>query len=127
MRILDVGQCGFDGPRMTRFFQERLGAAVDQANTPEDARSRLAEGNYDLVLINRIFAADGSSGLELIDDLLKSGCKVPLMLVSDLPDAQETAVARGAIRGFGKSELQHPKTLQMIKAAAGGTSKRGTH
>jgi len=124
MKILDVGQCGFDGPRMSRLFREVLDATVDNAATGEVAARRLKDRTYDVVLVNRILAADGASGIELIGALVKSGCTTPLMLVSDLADAQDQAVARGAIRGFGKSRLDNPETLELIRKVARGDSAK---
>ena len=39
------------------------------------------------------------------------------MLVSDLPEAQNQAVALGALPGFGKSALSLPQTLDRLRAA----------
>ena len=49
IKILDVGQCGFDGPRMSRLLREKLDATVDRAATEEDATRRLTAGKYNLV------------------------------------------------------------------------------
>jgi DNA-binding NarL/FixJ family response regulator len=117
IKILDVGQCGFDGPRMSRLLQEKLDATVDGAATEEDAIRRLSDGKYDLVLVNRILAVDGASGVELIHTLIKSGCTTPLMLVSDHTDAQDIAVTHGAVRGFGKAVLEKPETFELIRNA----------
>ena len=82
---------------------------------------RLTDGNYNLVLVNRVLAADGASGVELIHALIKSGCETPLMLVSDHAEAQNLAVAHGAVRGFGKAVLNHPETFELIRKAASST------
>ena len=119
LKILDVGQCGYDGPRMKRLFGEELGATVETADTADVARKKAASGQYDIVLVNRELNADGSSGIDLIGDLRKAGVSTPLMLVSDYEDAQDQAVANGAVRGFGKSALDDPATLELIKAVAG--------
>src|SRR5258706_7999011 len=118
IKILDVGQCGFDGPRMSRLLREKLDATVDCAATEQDATRHLASGKYNLVLVNRILAADGASGVELIRTLIKSGCTIPLMLVSDHTDAQDIAVTHGAVRGFGKAVLEQPETFELIRNAA---------
>ena len=118
IKILDIGQCGFDGPTMSRFFREALDATVDNAATAQDAVRDLADRNYNLALVNRILAADGASGIELIHTLIKAGCTTPLMLVSDFSEAQDAAVAYGAVRGFGKAELEEPQTLEVIRNAA---------
>lgn len=123
MRILDVGQCGFDGPKITTLLQQRLGAKVDSAATADDARKKLADKTYDLVLVNRVFAADGSSGLDLIEEFVRDASPAPVMLVSDRKDAQAAAVAKGAVRGFGKAALDNVETFELIKNAAKAGSR----
>ena len=119
IKILDVGQCGFDGPRMSEFFRKKLDAEVDNAPAAQDAvRSLSSHRKYNLALVNRVLAGDGASGIELIQMLIKSGCTTPLMLVSDYSEAQDAAVAQGAIRGFGKAELEDAQTLELIRNAA---------
>jgi DNA-binding NarL/FixJ family response regulator len=120
IRILDVGQCGFDGPRMADLFRTKLSAEVDQARTADEAKRQLASAKYDVVLVNRVMAADGSSGLDLIADLVKHGNTTPCMLVSDMDDAQEQAVKAGAVRGFGKANIEDQATLDLIKSTASG-------
>jgi hypothetical protein len=80
----------------------------------------LKNGAYDVVLVNRVLDADGSSGLDVIEDLLSAKTSVPVMLVSDLPDAQGAAITLGAGRGFGKADLGGPATLELVASAAGG-------
>lgn len=120
IKILDVGQCGFDGPRMAALWRKKLGATVDCVDNGEDAAARLKNGGYDVVLVNRVLDADGSSGLDVIEDLLGAKTSVPVMLVSDLTDAQDAAVALGAVRGFGKADLGDPATLELVASVAGG-------
>src|SRR5437879_5530217 len=121
MKILDVGQCGFDAPRMARLWHEALGAEVECADTSDDAVEMLQSNNYDVVLVNRVLAADESSGLEVIARLLELGLKTPVMLVSDQPQAQDAAVRLGAVRGFGKAHLGEPSTLELVSRVAGGS------
>jgi hypothetical protein len=40
--------------------------------------------------------------------------------VSDHADAQDQAMSSGALKGFGKAELENPKTLELIRSAASG-------
>lgn len=120
MRILDVGQCGFDGPRMADLLTRHLSAEVDQAATADEAKRQLASSQYDVVLVNRVLARDGSSGVDLIADLAKHGNTTPFMLVSDQADAQQAAVAAGAVPGFGKAAIEEPATFEKIRAAAKG-------
>jgi CheY-like chemotaxis protein len=120
IKILDVGQCGFDGPRMAALWRDKLGATVDRVATGKDAVERLKNGGYDVVLVNRVLAADGSSGLDVIEDLLSAKTSVPVMLVSNLTEAQDAAVALGAVRGFGKADLGEPGTLELVASVSGG-------
>jgi len=118
MKILDVGQCGFDGPRMARLWREALEAEVERADTGDEAAELLASQDYDLVLVNRVLAADRSSGLDVIERLRARNVHVPIMLVSDLPEAQDAAVALGAVRGFGKAHLGERSTLDLVSSVA---------
>jgi len=56
----------------------------------------------------------------LIADLAGHGVTVPIMLVSDYEEAQDAAVASGALRGFGKSQLYEPQTIELIRRTARG-------
>ena len=69
----------------------------------------------------RITDADASSGLDLIRTVKAdpSLASIPTMLVSDLSQAQADAVSLGALPGFGKSAVRHPKTLAQLEAALG--------
>lgn len=122
MKILDVGQCGFDGPEIAQLLDERLGAKVYSAATADEAHRKLENHTYDLVLVNRIFAADGSSGVDLMEDLVRDASPTPVMLVSDRKDAQAAAVQKGAIRGFGKADLDDPRTFELIRNAVESNS-----
>jgi CheY-like chemotaxis protein len=120
LRILDVGQCGFDGPRMAKLWHEKLGAKVDSSPCGPDALNRAKKNKYDIILVNRILADDGASGLQVVQDLIDSGTSTPVMLVSDLSEAQDAAVALGAVRGFGKAELGEQSTLDLVDRVASG-------
>lgn len=118
-RILSVGQCAFDHRSLSRLLGERLAAQVTPAETSDDALDVLKSEPYQLVLVNRVIDSDGTPGLELIRTLKADPtlAAIPVMLVSDLRQAQADAVALGACPGFGKSELARPQTLDRIQAA----------
>ena len=124
MKILDVGQCGFDGPRMAHLWHDALGAQVDCADTSDDAVEMLQSDDYDVVLVNRVLAADESSGLEVISRLRELQLTTPVMLVSDLPQAQDAAVRLGAVRGFGKAHLGERSTLELVSQVASAHKKK---
>jgi DNA-binding response OmpR family regulator len=114
VKILDLGQCGFDGPRLRRMLREKLDAEVDCAETLAAVLQKIEETSYDLVLVNRVLHADRSSGLDAIAALHQARPALKLMLVSDRPDAQMEAVALGACAGFGKSALSEEKTVDLL-------------
>ena len=118
-RVLSIGQCGFDSASIERVFEQDFSADVESVDTGRDALGRLQAAKYDLILVNRRLDGDGSSGVALLEQLHTQAPDVPMMLVSDKPDAQTEAVAKGALPGFGKSALRHPETTQRIRAALG--------
>ena len=116
-KILDVGQCGVDGPAIRHMLQDELGANVVDAPTADVADAKLAESDFDLILVNRVFAKDDASGLDWIETYKTGGGDVPVMLVSDKDDAQAAAEELGATRGFGKSEMDDAATVEVIRGA----------
>jgi two-component system chemotaxis response regulator CheY len=120
-RILSVGQCGPDHGAIARAFQQSFGAEVVGVDTSLEAVEKLRSEPFALVLVNRVYDADGSSGLEFIkqvksDEALRD---TPVMLVSNYEDAQQEAVAAGAVRGFGKVTLRSLQTVESIKLVLG--------
>ena len=118
--VLSVGQCGYDDSRIGQLVRNAAGAFLERAASAEAAKAKLAAKKYELVLVNRMFDS-GGEGLRLIEELKSAGEDTPIMLVSDYADAQATAVANGAVAGFGKSALAAPETAERIKAAMAKT------
>jgi two-component system chemotaxis response regulator CheY len=114
-RVLSIGQCGFDNGAISRTFQSELGAAVDPADTLEEARDLLETGEYALILINRQLDIDHSSGLSVLKQLRADHPATPMMLVSNYPEAQQQAQQAGAQPGFGKATLNNPEILTHLK------------
>lgn len=119
VKILSVGQCGFDHGNISRTLQKAFAAEVVGVATADQARDQLRQGSFALVLVNRIFDQDGDSGLDLIRELKETpeGNQPPVMLVSNHEDAQQQAVAAGAVCGFGKSSLGQPQMLEQVRSA----------
>ena len=120
LQIVLVGHCGPD--------VYRLKAAVDRA-VPEaeiitvDDEERLDDYRTPdfLWLVNRIL--DGSfttdSGIELIREICSAPATAPLaILISDLPGAQEEAIAAGAQPGFGKLQIFEERAVEILREAA---------
>jgi CheY-like chemotaxis protein len=123
-RVLSVGQCGADHSSIASAIKGHFTAEVVSADSVREALDQLRQENFDLVLVNRVLDADGSSGLRLVEEIKADEAlrPVPVMLVSNHEDAQEQAVRAGAVRGFGKAALRHPQTVERLRPYLAGTS-----
>jgi len=102
--VLDVGNCEPDLATITRFLTSNFDCTVEQAHGPEDTLNKLRAGSYDLVTINRKLDRDYTDGVEILKAIKADAeiSSVPVMIVTNLPEHQDAAVALGAERGFGK-------------------------
>ncbi|MFT4558008.1 MAG: DNA-binding NarL/FixJ family response regulator [Planctomycetaceae bacterium] len=120
-RVLDVGQCNPDHAAISRLLNEHFDVEIVRAHSESDTIAALQSGNFDLVLINRKLDRDYSEGLNILhmvkSDFAMSNAAV--MLVSNFPEAQESAVAAGAVYGFGKAELGNADVLERLAAILG--------
>lgn len=117
-RVLSVGQCGMDHAALERLLAERFEATIVPVDSRKAALDRLAAESFDLVLVNRLLDRDGTDGMDVIREMKQvSGLeRVPVMLVSNYPEAQAAAIAAGAAPGFGKRELRDPATIAKLAA-----------
>ncbi len=115
-RVLDVGQCDYDHGHIRQLLATSFEADVQRSHSIDDAINSLHESNFDLVLVNRIFDRGGAEGLDLVKQMKSDDAisNVPVMIISNYADAQEKAVAAGAVRGFGKSALTDRQTLELL-------------
>lgn len=116
-RVLDVGQCGFDHGTIDRLVRGAFDAETVPAHSINDALEQLRGGRFDLVLVNRKLDHDYSDGLDVVRAVKADAglSSMPVMLVSNLPEAQQAAVAAGAEPGFGKSELGDAQTVEKLR------------
>src|SRR4051812_4657817 len=119
-RILLVGHCGVDGPRMQREIASQFNSVeADRINSMDDLEAAVAEG-ADLLLVNREplgFAP--LMGVDLIRQLHEEYPDQKAILVSDHEDAQEEATQVGALPGFGKADIGSPKFTETVRSALG--------
>lgn len=125
-RVLDVGNCSFDHGNISQVLTKHFGADVQAAATGDEAFRAICDGQFDLVLINRVFDANGESGLDLIKRLKahEETKGTPVMLISNYPDAQEAANALGARPGFGKNSLTQRQTRELLATALSAVGVR---
>ena len=121
-RVLSVGQCGYDNHNISLFFKRTFGAHVEVADTLDEALRALREDSFALALVNRVFDADGSMGLELIRAMKNEAepkiAPTPVMLVSNYADVRLQAEELGALPGFGKAELIAPRAELIARLKA---------
>jgi CheY-like chemotaxis protein len=120
-RVLSVGQCAADHSLLSRTFQQAFAAEVVGVDTNVEALEKLRRELFALVLVNRVFDADESSGLEFIEQVKGDADlqALPIMLVSNYEEAQTQAVEAGALPGFGKAALGAPQTIERLKRLLG--------
>ena len=117
-KVLDVGNCAPDHASIKRLLTRHFDVEVHQTHAATDTLKLLRQQSVDLVLINRKLDCDYSDGTEILiqlkaDPLL---AKTPVMIITNYSEHQDSAVALGAERGFGKLELQDPTTRQKLNA-----------
>ena len=117
-KVLDVGQCDLDHSNITSLLKANFEVDVARAHSRSEAISMATVEGFDLVLVNRLFDADGSEGMAVVTDLKTNErtADVPVMIVSNYEEAQIAAVEAGAVRGFGKSVLGSDATLDLLKS-----------
>ncbi len=121
--VLDIGNCAPDHEAMSRFLVHNFDCQIDLAHGATDAFALLRSGEYALVLINRKLDQDGSAGIEILKQIKADAtlAHLPVMLITNYPEHQETAIAAGAQRGFGKLELGQKETIAKLHEVLGAT------
>ena len=124
-RIVLVGHCGVDAPRLEAVVSKCLPRADVISVNSEEQLQDICEDGADLLLINRQlpFGFEAEEGIELIEEIQQMHPDVKVMLVSDRPDAQEQAKQAGAIDGFGKADLGSSKIAEILKDALKGQAR----
>jgi len=123
-KVLDVGQCNADNSRISSLLQKHFDVEVDRSHSHDEAIKLALDTPYDLILINRILDADSTAGMDILASLKTkpSTAQTPVMVVSNYQQTQEEAVSRGAVPGFGKSELDADETIAKLALYLGEPS-----
>lgn len=124
-----VGHCTPDSYVLNNILRQ-VEPGLQGQRINSDAALAQAITQFDLFLVNRALDGEFSSetGIELIESLAKQSPHAVFLLISNFPEAQQAAVAAGALPGFGKSELGSSSTRQRLTAAlAAAKSAHSTH
>jgi two-component system chemotaxis response regulator CheY len=120
-KVLFVGHCGPDSTYLRMLVRKAIGQAdVRMVEEPAELEKLLQE-TVDLILFNRElgYGFEPDTGVEFIRLLKQRHPSVPMMLISNYPEAQTAAVAAGALPGFGKREIGSPHAAELLRAAVG--------
>ena len=120
-RVLDVGNCDPDHGAIRAMLTREFGVEVVRAYQGSDALEQLRGGKFDLVLINRKLDIDYTDGLDIVKQLKADEqlSTIPVMLITNYPEHQQTAVAAGALHGFGKQQLHTAETRERLTEVLG--------
>ena len=123
-RVVLVGHCGADQFMLSRAVRRAVGDEVLIESVNDSDELTACASPDALLLVNRTldgrFGVD--DGVQLIIQLSSQRDPPAAILVSNYAGAQQQAVAAGAQRGFGKSQLGDPATVELIRQAVQGSS-----
>ncbi len=120
-RVLDVGQCNPDHAAISRSLNEHFDVEIVRVHGESDRIGVLQSGDFDLVRINQKLDRDYNEVLSILETIKSDSAMshVAVMLVSSFPEAQESAMAAGAVCGVGKAEVGNPDVVQRLGAILG--------
>jgi two-component system, chemotaxis family, chemotaxis protein CheY len=119
-KVLLVGHCGPDSSYLKMVIRKAAPEVeIVMADDSQELMRSLETNNFDLVLFNRElgYGFDPDQGVGVINALRPTQPSLKMMLISNYPDAQQAAVAAGALPGFGKREMGTPRVTQLLRDA----------
>lgn len=121
--VIDCGNCGPDYNAIRNLIQSQFDAVVLQSDALEDTLELLAQRSVDLITVNRKLDRDYSDGLEVIRGIKADPrfAEVPVMLITNYEEHQQTAIEAGAVRGFGKLAINDPATVKLLEPYLGSS------
>ena len=123
--VLDIGNCDPDHNALKRMLTSSYDVNVLRAAQLSDSLEILRQNSVDLILINRKLDIDYSDGMDVLKYLKRdaSNKHIPVMIITNYPDYQQSAVADGAEYGFGKLQFAEEKTHAQLSKFLDGKSK----
>jgi DNA-binding NarL/FixJ family response regulator len=118
-RIVLVGHCGVDAPRLEREIKRVISDAQIVRCANDESFATACEEGGDLFVFNREmpYGFESDQGLEMMRELHDRQPDARMMLISDYDDAQSQARQLGAVDGFGKADLGTEKVEQRLREA----------
>jgi CheY-like chemotaxis protein len=122
--VVDCGNCGPDFHSIRQFVTSHFDAVVVQSHNAAETLKLLRERDVALVTVNRKLDRDYSDGMDVVK-MIKADQEVgeiPVMLVTNYEEHQQSAIAAGCVRGFGKLALSEPGTVHLLEPYLGSVS-----
>ena len=118
-KVVLIGHCGPDSGYLRLAVTSADRTAQVLAADDEQSLQRLIDDGANLLLFNRVLDCGFSEedGAAVIRRLKARHPNLKMMLVSNYADAQQAAIAAGALPGFGKRELGTPGVAQLLRDA----------
>jgi len=115
--VVIVGHCGLDESTLSAFARRATGDDMRVHFVRGDSELEERLSHHYLLLVNRQLSGEFStdSGVELIRRITAYEDPPVAMLISNYEDAQKAAQEAGAVKGFGKSAMDEPETLNLIR------------
>ncbi len=116
-RVVLVGHCGPDSSYLRISVANALpGAKVSAVDDAVELEQGIKSG-VDLLLVNRLldYGFEETEGVTLIRNLRLRHPELKAILVSNYPEAQNAAIAAGAVGAFGKRELGTPRVTELLR------------
>ena len=119
--IVDCGNCGPDFHSIRQFVTSNFDAVVIQSHDADDTLKLLRERDVALVTVNRKLDRDYSDGMDVVKRIKSDSHigQVPVMLVTNYEEHQQSAIDAGCVRGFGKLAIGDPATVDLLQPYLG--------
>ena len=88
MRILIADDENLMREFTVKIFEKR-GFLVKEARTIEEIYKLLFEGDFDLLLLDRNFTDEGEDAINLVEEVRKKKCDVPILILSAIKGSRE--------------------------------------
>ena len=119
--LVDCGNCGPDFSSIRHLATSHFDVSVVRTHGADDTLKVLREQSVNLVTINRKLDRDYSDGMEIVKQIKSddSLCNIPVMLITNYEQHQQSALAAGCVLGFGKLAINDPSTIELLEPYLG--------
>ncbi|QDT08658.1 response regulator [Planctomycetes bacterium K23_9] len=119
--VVDCGNCGPDFNSIRQMVKTNFEASTVQTHGAEDTIELLRKRKVDLITVNRKLDRDYTDGMEVIKQIkaISEFDSIPVMLVTNYDEHQESAMELGCVRGFGKLAINDDATKTLLEPYLG--------